>query len=113
MHILAPSFLNPLEAANVEIVNLHPALPRQFDGIDAIERAHQAWLEGQISKTGAMIHKVIAEVDQGDPVLVQEIPFIKGQDEDLEVFKAKVHKVEWVLIVEGVKRALDGLATKS
>jgi phosphoribosylglycinamide formyltransferase len=33
MHILSPQFLEPLEKANVRIINLHPALPGQFNGV--------------------------------------------------------------------------------
>lgn len=32
MHVLSPRFLEPLEAANVKIINLHPALPGAFNG---------------------------------------------------------------------------------
>ena len=106
MHILTPQFLNPIF---VPIINLHPSLPGQFEGIHAIERAHKAWLDGDIKKTGVMIHKVIAEVDQGEPILTREIPFVKGKDEDLEAFKEKVHQVEWAIVAEGVRKTLEGL----
>lgn len=33
MHVLSPRFLEPLEAANVRIINLHPALPGAFNGV--------------------------------------------------------------------------------
>lgn len=32
MHVLSPKFLEPLEAARVSIINLHPALPGAFNG---------------------------------------------------------------------------------
>ena len=63
MHILTPAFLDPVDVARIAVINLHPALPGQFDGIDAIERAHQAWLDGKINHTGVLLHKVIAKVD--------------------------------------------------
>lgn len=103
MHVLSPRFLEPLEAANVKIINLHPALPGAFNGANAIERAHAAWQEGKIDKTGVMIHKVISEVDMGTPILVREIPFIKGEDEDLHAFEEKVHAIEWGVVIEGVQ----------
>lgn len=49
-----------------------------------------------------MIHHVISEVDMGQPVLVREIPFVKGEDDDLMSFEQKVHQVEWGAVVEGV-----------
>ncbi|KAI9041006.1 phosphoribosylglycinamide formyltransferase [Aspergillus affinis] len=103
MHVLSPKFLVPLEEAKLRIINLHPALPGAFNGAHAIERAHAAWLEGKIDKTGVMIHNVISEVDMGKPILVREIPFVKGEDEDLEKFEEKVHRIEWGVVIEGVQ----------
>ncbi|PWY73599.1 hypothetical protein BO70DRAFT_297225 [Aspergillus heteromorphus CBS 117.55] len=107
MHVLSPRFLEPLEKAKIQIINLHPALPGAFNGANAIERAHAAWLEGKIDKTGVMIHKVISEVDMGTPILVREIPFVKGEDEDLHKFEQKVHEVEWEVVIEGVKLTIQ------
>ncbi|KAI1976537.1 Bifunctional purine biosynthetic protein ADE5,7 [Ophidiomyces ophidiicola] len=106
LHILSRTFLDPLERAGVDIINLHPALPGQFNGAHAIERAQAAWLEGKIDKTGVMIHKVIAEVDMGRPILVREIPFIKGVDEDLAALEKRIHEVEWEVVPEGVRLAI-------
>lgn len=33
MHVVSPNFLGPLEAANLRIINLHPALPGAFNGV--------------------------------------------------------------------------------
>ncbi|KAJ5081686.1 hypothetical protein NUU61_009950 [Penicillium alfredii] len=102
MHVLSPRFLEPLQAGKVRIINLHPALPGAFNGVNAIERAHAAWMEGKIDKTGVMIHDVISEVDMGQPILVREIPFQKGRDENLEAFETRVHETEWETVIEGV-----------
>lgn len=59
MLVLPSTFLTPIENAKVPIINLHPALPKQFDGANAIQRAHEAWMEGKIEKTGVMIHYVM------------------------------------------------------
>ncbi|KAJ5305333.1 54S ribosomal protein L23 [Penicillium atrosanguineum] len=112
MHVLSPRFLEPLQAAGVRIINLHPALPGAFNGVAAIERAHAAWMEGKIDKTGVMIHDVISEVDMGKPILVQEIPFQKGRDEDLEMFEKRVHETEWGTVLAGVDMVLKELAAK-
>ncbi|MCJ1467255.1 hypothetical protein MMC07_005879 [Pseudocyphellaria aurata] len=109
MHILSPQFLEPLEAAKIPVINLHPALPGAYNGANAIERAHQDWIDGQITTTGIMIHKVISEVDMGSPILVQEIPFEKGVDEDIEALKERIHKNEWKLIVAGTGLAIQEL----
>lgn len=66
-------------------------------------------MEGKIDKTGVMIHDVISEVDMGQPILVREIPFVKGQDEDLEVFEKRVHEIEWGTVIEGVRMVIEEL----
>ncbi|KAL2815716.1 formyl transferase-domain-containing protein [Aspergillus granulosus] len=107
MHVLSEGFLGPLEEKGLRIINLHPALPGEFNGANAIERAHQAWLEGKIEKTGVMIHNVISEVDMGKPILVREIPFLKGVDEDLHAFEQKVHEIEWGVVIEGIQKTIE------
>lgn len=59
-----------------------------------------------------MMHDVISEVDMGTPILVREIPFRKGQDEDLEAFESRVHETEWGVVFEGVKSVLKELQTQ-
>lgn len=63
-----------------------------------------------------MIHRVISEVDMGDPILVLEIPFVKGSDEDLESLKQRIHEIEWKAIVSGtglaIKELIVGRANK-
>jgi phosphoribosylglycinamide formyltransferase len=107
MLILSPTFLEPLERENIPIINLHPALPGAFAGINAIERAWQAGQDGKITKAGVMIHKVIAAVDEGEPLVVKEIELRK--DESLQEYTERVHSVEHIAIVEGTKKALESL----
>ncbi|KAL4943299.1 hypothetical protein BDV06DRAFT_211152 [Aspergillus oleicola] len=111
MHVLSEGFLGPLEKEGVRIINLHPALPGEFNGANAIERAHQAWLDGKIKRTGVMIHNVISEVDMGQPILVQEIPFVEGADEDLHAFEQKVHQIEWRVVIEGLQKTIEEIRT--
>lgn len=108
MLILSPTVLAPLEKAGITIINLHPALPGAFDGTHAIDRAWQAGQDGEILKGGVMIHKVIAEVDRGTPVLVKELDLRK--EETLEEYEDRVHKVEHLAIVEGSNIVLRELA---
>lgn len=56
-----------------------------------------------------MIHRVISEVDMGDPILVLEIPFVEGLDEDLESLKQRIHEIEWKAIVFGTGLAIKEL----
>lgn len=95
----------------IPCINLHPALPGAFDGANAIPRAFEAFEKGEISKTGAMVHRVIKEVDRGEPLVVREIEMKKGDTcADVE---ARIHSVEHEIIVEGTRRILAELARTS
>ncbi|WWC66554.1 uncharacterized protein I206_100457 [Kwoniella pini CBS 10737] len=91
----------------IPIINLHPALPGQFDGANAIGRAFEAFQKGEIKNTGVMVHRVVAEVDRGEPLVVREIE-IKKEDK-LEDLEARIHEVEHQIIVEGAKLVLEEL----
>jgi phosphoribosylglycinamide formyltransferase len=107
MLILSNEFLSPLEDEDISIINLHPALPGAFDGTHAIDRAWKAGQDGEITKGGVMIHKVIQQVDAGEPLLVKEVDIVKG--ETLEQYEEKIHSIEHEAIVEGTKIALKEL----
>lgn len=110
MHILSPVFINALAAANVPIINLHPALPGQFNGANAIGRAYEAFQRGEITHTGVMVHYVVAEVDMGEPVVVKEVECKAGESqEDLE---KRIHETEWQLLVEATGEVLNQLEEK-
>jgi phosphoribosylglycinamide formyltransferase len=117
MHIFTPSFLSPIASASpsppfttpgIRVINLHPALPGEFAGANAIERAWEAGRKGEIKRTGIMIHELIEEVDAGEAILTQEVEIREG--ETLDELADRMHKVEHRLIVEGTKRVLEGLA---
>lgn len=108
MHVLAPTFLQPLDEAGVPVINLHPARPGEYDGTHAIERAWRDFQEGKLERgTGIMIHYVIAAVDRGTPILVRDVPIEKG--ETLEELEEKIHKEEHQLIVKGTAQAVAEL----
>ncbi|KAF1961571.1 phosphoribosylglycinamide formyltransferase [Byssothecium circinans] len=104
MHILTSDFLNPIASNNIKVINLHPALPGEFAGAGAIERAWEAGKKGEITRTGVMIHEVIAEVDAGDAIVTQEVPL--KESESLGDLEERIHKVEHGLIVKGTQLTL-------
>lgn len=75
----------------IPVINLHPALPGAFDGAQAIERAFAAFQNGQIKNTGVMIHRVVKEVDAGEPLVVREVEIKK--DDKLEDLENRIHEV--------------------
>lgn len=75
----------------IPCINLHPALPGAFDGAKAIERAFEAYEKGEIQETGVMVHRVVREVDRGEPLVVRSVPCQKGQT--LEQLESRIHQV--------------------
>jgi phosphoribosylglycinamide formyltransferase len=97
-----------MSTAGIKIINLHPALPGEFAGAGAIERAWRAGREQGLKRTGVMIHEVIAQVDAGEAIVTREVELSDG--EALEALEERMHGVEHELIVEGTRRALEGLS---
>lgn len=105
MRILTPSFLNPLAEKGVKIINLHPSLHKDLIGAGCIERAWEEFEQGKRTKTGIMIHYVIAEVDLGEPIVQQEVD-IQGCG-TLGDLQERIHQAEHGLIVEGTRRVVE------
>ncbi|MBI4731696.1 MAG: phosphoribosylglycinamide formyltransferase [Chloroflexi bacterium] len=103
MRILTSAFLDRFPD---RVINLHPALPGTFPGTHAIERAYEAWQNGEIEKTGVMVHLVPDEgVDVGPVLGFEEICFQSG--ESIEQFENRVHKLEHELLVRTIKTVLN------
>ena len=96
MRILTKSFL---DAFPNRVINLHPALPGMFPGTHAIEQAFQAFQQGQIKETGAMVHLVPDEQVDCGPVLGEErVPILLT--DTLETLEARIHRAEHLLLVQ-------------
>jgi formyltetrahydrofolate-dependent phosphoribosylglycinamide formyltransferase len=103
MHVLGAGFLDQFPQ---KVINLHPALPGQFAGTNAIQRAYDAYQRGDITYSGCMIHYVVPEVDAG-PVIKQAIVPIEP-DDSVNDFEARMHTTEHHLIVEAIHKVLSG-----
>ena len=97
MHILSPTFLEPFPQ---QVINLHPALPGEFVGVNAIERAYAAAQNGEINRSGIMVHYAIPEVDAGHVIIHAEVPILKT--DALEDFEKRMHATEHQLIVKAI-----------
>ena len=103
MHLLSSSFLDRFPN---RVINLHPALPGQFPGSDAIADAWEAFQAGRVTGTGVMVHYVPDEgVDDGPPIASVEVPIHAG--DTLEVLRRRIHEAEHELIVSAVAQVLD------
>lgn len=103
MHVLSPAFLAYFPE---KVINLHPALPGAFAGMDAIERTFIAFQNGEVAHGGCMVHFVVPEVDAG-PVIAQSIVPIEA-DDTLEQFETRMHTAEHDLIVKAIRIISQG-----
>ncbi|KAL2166760.1 hypothetical protein VTG60DRAFT_2244 [Thermothelomyces hinnuleus] len=112
MYVFGKHFLDPLDAAGIKIINLHPALPGKYDGAGAIERAFNDFKAGKLenNRTGIMVHYVIDKVDRGEPILVREIEC--REDEDLHQLEERIHSHEHELIVEATAQVARQLVAR-
>ena len=95
MRILTMSFLGWFPN---RVVNLHPALPGDLPGTDAIERAWAEAVAGARSTTGVMIHLVPDEgVDDGPVVATATVPIDVAAGYD--AFAEQLHATEHELLV--------------
>jgi formyltetrahydrofolate-dependent phosphoribosylglycinamide formyltransferase len=99
MHIFTSAFL---DLYFKRVINLHPALPGQFAGVNAIQRAYAAFQRGEIDHSGIMVHYAIPEVDAGEVLVTEEVPI--EADDTVETFAARMHTAEHRLIVEAVRQ---------
>ena len=103
MRLLTSAFLDQFPN---RVINLHPALPGTFPGTHAIERAFTAWQQGEIDRTGIMVHLVPDEgVDNGPVLATQEIFF--QPEEILEEFAMRVHEAEHELLIDTIKQVVQ------
>lgn len=104
MHILSDAFLTHFP---YRVINLHPALPGQFPGMHAIERAFEAFQAGEIKQTGIMVHLVPDEqVDRGPLLATEEVPIYPR--DTLEALERRVHATEHKLLVQTLDRLIRG-----
>jgi formyltetrahydrofolate-dependent phosphoribosylglycinamide formyltransferase len=98
MHVLSGAFVRHFPS---RVVNLHPALPGTFAGTHAIQRAYEAYRQGQITHTGVMVHLVPDEgVDVGPVVVQAEVPIYS--EDTVDMLEARIHATEHKLLVRAL-----------
>ena len=105
MHLFTPAFLNHFAD---RVVNLHPALPGEFAGANAIADAWDAHLNDGVERSGVMVHLVVDEGIDDGPLLASEVVPILV-DDDRESFRARMHATEHELLVRAVGDYLEQL----
>ena len=92
----------PFIQAFPEMLNLHPALPGAFPGSQALEMAYQAFQKGKVHQTGAMVHRVIEEIDAGEVIDSVTVPFLEG--ESFESISQRVKQAEKPLLLGALNK---------
>jgi formyltetrahydrofolate-dependent phosphoribosylglycinamide formyltransferase len=101
MHILSAAFLDHFPH---KVINLHPALPGQFAGTQAMQRAYDAYQRGEIAHTGCMVHFTIPEVDAGPVIAQAEVPILPT--DSLADLEARMHQAEHEVLITAVRHVL-------
>ena len=101
MHILGSNFLSNIKQP---IINLHPALPGQFPGKDAIKYAYNAFKLGKVNKTGIMVHKVVEEIDAGEIIETLKIPILSDDTED--ILRQRIRYYEKFILIHSIQKIL-------
>ena len=102
MCILSSDFLQHYGA-----INLHPALPGQFSGLNAIERAFEAYQRGEITETGVMVHYVVEKVDAGPVIMSETVPIYTT--DNIETLTERIHQAEHRVLVESLSLLVERL----
>lgn len=96
-----------LEAFDGRIINVHPSLLPRHGGQGMYGLAvHEAVLSSGDQVTGASVHMVTANYDEGPVVSRREIPV--DPDDDIDTLDAKVRVLERALVVETLDRMARG-----
>ena len=96
-HIVSDKFINSFKY----VINLHPALPNTFVGLNCIKKAYNEYQKGNIQYTGSMVHYVIPEVDKGEVISTIQVPiYTKDSYDDLEKRQKKYEKG---LLIESIQ----------
>lgn len=101
MKIIPESILNKFQ---VPIINLHPALPGEYDGSNAIERAFNDYKNDKCKRTGVMVHHVIPQIDAGE-VIEKRIVNIYPED-TLDTLTERMHVNERMVLIKAIKKML-------
>jgi len=106
MLMVSENFINIMKKYNCSIINLHPALPGQFPGVNAIERAWTAYKENDITESGLMVHHVVKEMDAGELIDFKIVPFYNN--DTFESFSARLRWFEKPTLISAINKVLTG-----
>ena len=98
LHIFSEPFVKRFER---KLINLHPALPCTFTGLNCIEKQYQAMKEGASKECGVMCHYVDFGLDTGEVIATRKIETASSLY--FEEFEQNIHKAEHEMVVSVLK----------
>ncbi|WP_217369910.1 formyltransferase family protein [Nonomuraea antri] len=100
-----------LDAYAGRIINVHPALLPRHGGQGMYgRRVHESVLAGGDSVSGATVHLVTADYDEGPAIARRQVPVLSGDDPD--TLAARVLQAEHLLLPAVVQALALGIAPK-
>ncbi|MFA5116940.1 MAG: phosphoribosylglycinamide formyltransferase [Candidatus Omnitrophota bacterium] len=99
MCLLSPEFVGKYKG---RIINIHPALLPSFKGAHGIREA----FDYGAKLSGVTVHFVDEKIDHGPIILQQQVRV--EEDDTLESFEARIHKVEHKLYPQAIELFLEG-----
>lgn len=99
MRVLSPDFTARYAG---RIINIHPSLLPQFQGLHAQQQA----LAAGAKESGCTVHFVDAGVDTGAPIVQRRVPVHPGDDE--KSLAARILREEHLAYPEAVLKVLQG-----
>lgn len=103
MRILTNKFIKEFD----KIINLHPALPNTFTGINCIEKAFNAFRLKRINYTGIMVHNVIEKVDGGEVIAMCKVPIYLN--DTLKKLSLRMQQIEKSVLIEGIQICISNI----
>lgn len=96
-----------LQTYDSHLLNIHPALLPKFGGQGMYgKRVHEAVLVAGEKVSGATVHLVTAEYDQGRILNQKKVPVLP--DDDVDSLAARVLKIEHKLFSETIQKIATG-----
>ena len=89
-----------------KIINLHPALPGAFPGVNAIERAYSQ--REKLNKTGVMCHYVDHTLDAGEIITTIEVPIRKT--DTLKDLKTRIQYFEKKALMTAIDKVSNEIS---
>jgi phosphoribosylaminoimidazole-succinocarboxamide synthase len=105
MIILSSQFITDV---GVDIINLHPALPGEFPGANAIEKAWKKYEDNKedskYKRSGVMVHYVIEEIDAGKVIDKIEVPIL--DNDTFDDFYNRMRRTEKIVLIQSIEKLL-------